>query len=66
MKTKTKPPQFPTTHTLITENQITTAIKMKQRPGVVLAMNGIEKIQKAWKSRPLGISCNNLYYHQQW
>ena len=32
MKTKTKPPQFPTTHTLITENQITTAIKMKQRP----------------------------------
>ena len=31
MKTKTKPPQFPTTHTLITENQITTAIKMNKK-----------------------------------
>ena len=30
MKSKTKPPQLPTTHTLIRENQITTAIKMKQ------------------------------------
>ena len=43
MKSKTKPPQFSTTHTLIRENQITTAIKMKQTFSM-----------KAWKTHRTG------------